>query len=149
MDLVKWEPLEGLNRIQSRINDLFDETFGRPRAHPTANGSAVWFPPVDVLESRDSYLIRAELPGMKKEDFNLELQDGVLTLSGERKFEEPANGVEYHRIERSTGKFFRSFSLPQTVKNDEIKASFRDGILEVHVPKAEEAKPKQIAINVH
>ena len=86
---------------------------------------------------------------MKKEDFNLELQDGVLTLSGERKFEEPANGVEYHRIERSTGKFFRSFSLPQTVKNDEIKASFRDGILEVHVPKADEAKPKQIAINVH
>jgi HSP20 family protein len=149
MDLVKWEPFEGLNRIQSRINDLFDETFGRPRAHPTANGAAVWFPPVDVLESRDSYLIRAELPGMKKEDFNLELQDGVLTLSGERKFEEPANGVEYHRIERSTGKFFRSFSLPQTVKNDEIKASFRDGILEVHVPKADEAKPKQIAINVH
>lgn len=149
MDLVKWEPFEGLNRIQSRINDLFDETFGRPRAHPTANGAAVWFPPVDVLESRDSYLIRAELPGMKKEDFNLELQDGVLTLSGERKFEEPANGVEYHRIERSTGKFFRSFSLPQTVKTDEIKASFRDGILEVHVPKADEAKPKQIAINVH
>ena len=149
MDLVKWEPFEDLNRIQSRINDLFDETFGRPRAHPTASGATVWFPPVDILESRDSYLIRAELPGMKKEDFNLELQDGVLTLSGERKFEEPANGVEYHRIERSTGKFFRSFSLPQTVKNDEIKASFRDGILEVHVPKADEAKPKQIAISVH
>ena len=149
MDLVKWEPFEGLNRIQSRINDLFDETFGRPGAHPTANNATAWFPPVDVLESRDSYLIRAELPGMKKEDFNLELQDGVLTLSGERKFEEPANGVEYHRIERSSGKFFRSFSLPQTVKNDEIKASFRDGILEVHVPKADEAKPKQIAINVH
>ena len=149
MDLVKWEPFEDLNRIQSRINDLFDETFGRPRAHPTASGATVWFPPVDILESRDSYLIRAEVPGMKKEDFNLELQDGVLTLSGERKFEEPANGVEYHRIERSTGKFFRSFSLPQTVKNDEIKASFRDGILEVHVPKADEAKPKQIAINVH
>lgn len=148
MELVRWEPLDGLNRIQSRINDLFDETFGRPRAFSTsANG--VWFPPVDVLESKDSYLIRAELPGMKKEDFNLEVKDRTLTLSGERKFEEPANGVEYHRVERVSGKFIRSFSLPQTVKSDEIKANYRDGILEVHVPKADEAKPKQIAINIH
>ena len=148
MELVRWEPLDGLNRFQSRINDLFDETFGRPRAFsPAANG--VWFPPVDVLESKDSYLIRAELPGMKKEDFNLEVKDGTLTLSGERKFEEPANGVEYHRVERVSGKFIRSFSLPQTVKSDEIKANYRDGILEVHVPKADEAKPKQIAITVH
>ena len=147
MEIVRWEPFEGLNRIQSRINHLFDETFGRSRALSAPNG--VWYPPVDVLESRDSYLIRAELPGMKKEDFNLEVRDGTLTLSGERKFEEPANGVEYHRVERASGKFVRSFSLPHTVKSDEIKASYRDGILEIHVPKAEEAKPKQIAINVH
>jgi HSP20 family protein len=86
---------------------------------------------------------------MKKEDFNLEVRDGTLTLSGERKFEEPANGVEYHRVERASGKFVRSFSLPHTVKSEEIKASYRDGILEIHVPKADEAKPKQIAINVH
>lgn len=148
MELVRWEPFEGLNRIQSRINDLFEETFGRPRMHhPAANG--VWYPPVDILESRDSYLIRAELPGMKKEDFNLELKDGTLTLSGERKFEEPANGVEYHRVERLAGKFTRSFFLPQTVKQDGIKATYRDGILEVYVPKAEEAKPKQISISVN
>jgi len=148
MDLVRWEPLDGLNRIQSRINDLFDETFGRPRASsPATNG--VWLPPVDVLESKDSYLIRAELPGMKKEDFNLEVKEGTLTLTGERKFEEPANGVEYHRVERVSGKFIRSFSLPQTVKSEEIKANYRDGILEVHVPKSDEAKPKQIAITVH
>jgi HSP20 family protein len=148
MDLVRWEPFGGLNRIQSRINDLFDETFGRPRAYSPAT-SAVWFPPVDVLESKDSYLIRAELPGMKKEDFNLEVKDVTLTLTGERKFEEPADGVEYHRVERVAGKFVRSFSLPQTVKSDGIQASYRDGVLEVHVPKADEAKPKQIAINVH
>jgi len=148
MDLVRWEPLDGLNRIQSRINDLFDETFGRPRASsPATNG--VWLPPVDVLESKDSFLIRAELPGMKKEDFNLEVKEGTLTLTGERKFEEPANGVEYHRVERVSGKFIRSFSLPQTVKSEEIKANYRDGILEVHVPKSDEAKPKQIAITVH
>lgn len=148
MELVRWEPFEGLNRIQSRINDLFEETFGRPRMPQTAP-AGVWYPPVDILESKDSYLIRAELPGMKKEDFNLELKDGTLTLSGERRFEEPANGVEYHRLERLAGKFTRSFFLPQTVKQDGIKATYRDGILEVYVPKAEEAKPKQIAISVN
>jgi HSP20 family protein len=148
MDLVRWEPFEGLNRIQSRINDLFDETFGRSRAYPSSP-AGVWFPPVDVLESKDSYLIRAELPGMKREDFNLEVHDGSLTLSGERKFEEPANGVEYHRVERVSGKFSRSFYLPQTVKSDSIKATYRDGILEIHVPKAEEAKPRQIAVSVN
>jgi HSP20 family protein len=148
MDLVRWEPFEGLTRIQSRISDLFDDTFGRSRTVQNfANG--VWFPPVDILESKDSYLIRAELPGIKKENFNLEVKDGTLTLSGERKFEEAANGVEYHRVERVSGKFVRSFYLPQTVKSDDIKATYRDGILEVHVPKAEEAKPKQIAISVH
>jgi HSP20 family protein len=104
---------------------------------------------VDILESKDSYLIRAELPGMKKEDFNLELKDGTLTLSGERKLEEPANGVEYHRAERLAGKFTRSFFLPQTVKHDGIKATYKDGILEVYVPKAEEAKPKQISVSIN
>jgi HSP20 family protein len=148
MELVRWEPFEDLNRIQSRINGLFDEAFGRARAFPTSN-NGVWLPPVDILESKESYLIRAELPGMKREDFNLEVKDGTLTLSGERKFDEPAQGVEYHRVERATGKFSRSFSLPQTVKSDEIKATHRDGILEIHVPKADEAKPKQIAINVN
>jgi HSP20 family protein len=148
MELVRWEPFEGLNRIQSRINELFDDTFGRPRTNHSAT-AAVWLPPVDILESKEAYLIRAELPGMKKEEFNLEVKDGTLSLSGERKFDEPADGVEYHRVERATGKFVRSFYLPQTVKSDGIKATYRDGILEIHVPKADEAKPKQIAINVN
>jgi HSP20 family protein len=148
MDLVRWEPFEGLSRIQNRLNDLFDDAFGSARISP-AQGPTVWFPAVDILESRDSYLIRAELPGMKREDFNLEVHDGSLTLSGERKFEEAADGVEYHRVERTSGKFSRSFYLPQTVQTDAIKATYRDGILEIHVPKAEEAKAKQIAITVN
>ncbi len=86
---------------------------------------------------------------MKKEDINLEFRDGALTLSGERKFEEPAVGVEYHRTERATGKFLRSFHLPQTIKQEEMRATYRDGILEIHVPKADEAKAKQIPINVN
>lgn len=148
MDLIRWEPFEGLNKIQSRINDLFEEAFGRPRL-PRTPTAGVWYPAVDILESKDSYLLRAELPGMKKEDFNLELNDGTLTLSGERRLEEPKDEVEYHRVERLAGKFSRSFYLPQTVKHDGIKATYRDGILEVYVPKAEEAKPKQITVSVN
>src|SRR5882724_2571594 len=148
MELVRWDQVEGVNRIQSRINELFEDTFGRTRAQQSA-AAGVWYPPVDILESKDSYLIRAELPGMRNEDLKTEVHDGSLTLSGERKFEEPANGVEYHRVERVAGKFSRSFYLPQTVKSDGIKATYLDGILEIHVPKAEAAKPKQIAINVN
>ncbi|MFQ5903528.1 MAG: Hsp20/alpha crystallin family protein [Candidatus Binatia bacterium] len=148
MDLVRWEPFEGLSRMQSRINDLFEEAFGRSRL-PHTPSSGVWYPPVDILESKDSYLIRAELPGTKKEDLNVELKDGALTLSGERKFEEPTDGVEYHRAERPAGKFSRSFHLPQTIKHDGIKATYRDGILDVYVPKAEEAKPRQITVSVN
>ena len=148
MDLIRWEPFEGLGKIQSRINDLFEETFGRPRL-PHTLSSGVWYPPVDILESKESYLIRAELPGMKKDDFHLEFKDGTLTLSGERKLEETTNGAEYHRVERLAGKFSRSFYLPQTVKHDGIKATYRDGILEVYVPKAEEAKPRQISVSLN
>jgi len=149
MNLVRWEPFEGLHTVQTRINDLFEDTFVRPRLARAAANGEVWYPPVDILESKEAYLIRAELPGMKKEDFNLELKEGTLTLSGERKVEEPANGVEYHRVERLAGKFTRSFFLPQTVKHDAIKATYRDGVLEVYVPKAEEAQPKQITVSIN
>ncbi len=148
MELVRWEQVDGVNRIQSRINELFEDTFGRARVQQGA-GTGVWYPPVDILESKDSYIIRAELPGMRNEDLKTEVNEGMLTLSGERKFEEPADGVEYHRVERVARKFSRSFYLPQTVKQDSIKATYRDGILEVQVPKAEEAKPRQIAISLN
>ncbi|MBM4263338.1 MAG: Hsp20/alpha crystallin family protein [Deltaproteobacteria bacterium] len=143
MELVRWEPFDGLSRLHSRVNDLFDNSFVPGWAH--TNGA--WLPPVDILESKEAYLIRAELPGMKKEDFKLELNDGTLSLSGERKYEKPAEGFEIHRSERASGKFTRSFYLPEKVKQEGIIASYRDGILEIHVPKAEEAKPRQITIN--
>jgi HSP20 family protein len=140
MELVRWEPFE----IHSRMNDLFDENFGRSWAT-----SGQWYPAVDILEDKDSYVIRAELPGMKKEDFSLEVKDGTLTLTGERKSEKPADGVVYRHAERVDGKFVRSFTLPETVKQDGIQASYRDGILEIRVPKAEEVKPRQIEVTVH
>lgn len=148
MELVRWEPFEGLSRLHNRINDLFDGHVGQARALPSATAGA-WVPLVDILESKDAYLIRAELPGMKKEDFSLEVHDGSLTVSGERKPEGLSDGVEYHRSERMHGRFSRSFYLPQTVNQERIKATYRDGILEIHVPKVEEAKPRQIAISVN
>jgi HSP20 family protein len=147
MELVTWTPFESLNKVQSRINDLFDESFGRSWSN--AEVGRAWYPAVDILESKEAYLLRAELPGMNKEDFNLEVKEGTLTLTGERKATKPAEGVEYRSVERVNGKFVRSITLPETVKHDGIQATYKDGILEVHIPKAEEAKPRQIQISVH
>jgi HSP20 family protein len=146
MELVRFEPFAGFGNLRSVFNGLFDENLGRSSTQPSVSK---WYPAVDVLESKDSYLIRAELPGMKREDIKVEVKDGTLVLSGERKSEKPADGVEYRHVERVTAKFWRSFSLPETVKQDGIEATYKDGILEMRVPKAEEAKPRQIEISVH
>lgn len=146
MELVRFEPINGYNNLRSMFSGLFDENFARSSAQPSVS---MWHPAVDVLESKDSYLIRAELPGMKKEDIKVEVKDGTLVLSGERKSEKPAEGVEYRHVERVAAKFWRSFSLPENAKSDGIDASYKDGIIEIRVPKTEEAKPRQIEISVH
>ena len=146
MELVRFEPFAGFGNLRSVLNDLFDDNHGRSS---TPARVSKWYPAVDVLESKDSFLIRAELPGMKREDIKVEVKDGTLVLSGERKSEKPAEGVEYRHVERVAAKFWRSFSLPETAKQDGIEATYKDGILEVRVPKMEEAKPRQIEISVH
>jgi HSP20 family protein len=146
MELVRWEPFMGFGGLQSMLNDLFDGTDSRSSAKPSVSK---WYPAVDVMESKDSYFIRAELPRMKREDIKVEVNDGTLVLSGERKSEKPAEGVEYRHVERVAAKFWRSFSLSKTAKQDGIEATYKDGILEIRVPKAEEAKPRQIEISVH
>ena len=146
MELVRWEPFGDFDNVRSVFNDLFDENFDRSWTQPSRSK---WYPAVDVLESKDSYVIRAEVPGMKKEDIHVEVKDGTLVLSGESKSEKPAEGVEYRHVERISAKFYRSFALPETVKQDGIDAKYKDGILEIRVPKAEQAKPRQIEINVH
>jgi HSP20 family protein len=142
MELVRWEPFAGFGKLPSLFNELFDESFSQP-------GTPEWYPAVDVLESQDGYVIRAELPGMNREDIKVEIKDGTLALSGERKSEKPAEGVKYRRAERVAARFWRSFSLPETVKQDGIEASYKDGVLEIRVPKAEAAKPRQIEVTVH
>ena len=146
MELVRWEPFGSFGSFRSIFNDLFD---GNDHSHSVQPNKSRWHPAMDVLESKDAYLVRAELPGMKKEDIKVEVKDGVLTLSGESKTEKPAEGVEYRHVERTAAKFWRSLSLPETVKQDGIEATYKDGILEIRVPKAEEAKPRQIEITVH
>ena len=143
MELIRWEPFDQFNKIHSRLNELFEDNFNQS----PVGANSRWAPAMDVLESREAYIIRAELPGMKKEDINVELKDGTLTLSGERKSEELAQGVEYRSVERVNGKFVRSVILPKTVNHDAIRASYKDGILEIHVPKVEEAKPRQITVH--
>ena len=146
MELTIWRLFAGSESFNFQFNQLFDQTLGRARSSASSVGT-VWYPAVDVLESKDSYLLRAELPGMNKEYFNLEVKNGMLTVSGERKVEEPVSGVQYRSVERVAGKFSRSFYLPQTVQQDGIQATYRDGILEIYVPKMEHAKARQITVS--
>ena len=143
MELVRFEPFARLGNVHSLFNELFDG--GRSSARPSARQ---WHPAVDVLESKDAFLIRAELPGMKREEIKLEIKDGNLILSGETKSEQPAEGVEYRHVERVAAKFWRSFALPETANPEGIEATYKDGILEIRVAKVEETKPRQIEINV-
>ena len=143
MELIRWEPFGQFNEIHSRLNELFEDNFNQSRVG--ANGR--WAPAMDILESREAYIIRAELPGMKKENITVELKDGTLTVSGERKSEQLAEGVEYRSVEWVNGKFVRFVILPKTVNHEAIRASYQDGILEIHVPKVEEAKPRQITVH--
>lgn len=143
-----WEPFTGLRHVQDQFNRLFEETFGN---YPVAGKEAldrVWSPPVDIYEDNDTIVVKAELPGVRKEDVSIEIKDNVLSLTGERKHEEEVKKESYHRMERVYGKFSRSFSLPDSVKIDGIKAQYKDGVLEIILPKAEKSKPRSIPIEL-
>jgi HSP20 family protein len=151
--LARWEPFGGirrrgdvfgeLTRMQDEMNRFFDDFFGEQR-RGLAEGA--WLPSVDVSETDSELMVRAELPGMSHEDIEINVQDNILTLKGEKKQEKKEEKENFHRLERSYGGFSRSFSLPAGVKPDDIKATFKDGVLQVTMPKAEEAKAKKIAI---
>ena len=129
----------GFGRL-ANLQDELDRLFGT---------QAVWAPALDVQEDKDNYVFRAELPGLKREDIDVSLQDGVLVISGERKAEKVEEGVEVHRQERHYGKFQRALTLPTPVAADKITAQYKDGVLTVTLPKVEEAKPKKIDVSVN
>lgn len=135
-----------VKNLQVRLNRLF-EPFARFATGDEDLVSGTWVPPVDVAETQDRILVRAEVPGIRQEDISIEFENGLLTLRGERKLEK-TEGVTWHRVERIYGNFSRSFTLPRSVDPERITASYREGILEVEVPKREEAKPKHIKIAV-
>ena len=132
--------------LQSQLSRIF-EPFARMNADEDL-ATGTWVPPVDVAETQEKIVVRAEVPGMKQEEITIEFENGILSIKGERKAEKNGEGTTWHRVERNYGYFVRSFTLPRTVDAERIAATYRDGILEIEVPKKEEAKPKQIRIEV-
>lgn len=147
MAITRWKPFGDLIRMQDEMNHLFDDFFGRPITRPEWT-EEVWSPSVDVSETKDDILISAELPGISKENVKLSVHDNILTLSGEKREEKEEKDVNYHRVERSYGAFSRSFTLPTSVQADKVKATYKDGILKIALPKSEKAKPKEIPISI-
>ena len=149
MAIVRWEPFRDLVTLQDRMNRLFDESFGRGRAAEddwSLGGS--WAPAVDIYEKDGNIVLKAELPGIDPKDVDVRVENNVLTLRGERRFDQEVSKESYHRVERAYGSFTRSFTLPNVVDTQNIKAEFKDGVLRMTLPKREEAKPRQTQINV-
>jgi HSP20 family protein len=144
MALVRWEPGREVDSLQSEVNRVFDAFFGGG----TGNASRVrrWVPAMDLVETDDHLVLRADLPGMKRDDVEIEIKDGALTVSGERKAEHEENAEGYYRVERAYGRFSRSLTLPDGIEPDAVEASFADGVLEVRIPKPAERKPHRVEI---
>jgi len=146
MALIRWDPFRDLLTLQDRMDRLFEESLSRNRVFEESLASGVWSPAVDIYETNDEIVLKAELPGLKKEDVSIEITDNILVLTGERAFEKDIREENYHRIERSYGSFSRTFTLPTMVDRERVNAKFIDGILEVHIPKAETPKATVIEI---
>ena len=147
MNLARWNPLREMTAMQNRINRMFNDPYWLTDRMDDDTGMGRWNPAVDLYEKDDHFVIKAELPGVDKKDIAIDLKDRVLTLSGERSYENEVKEESYYRRERSYGKFQRAFTLPADVDSDKIKAEFKDGLLQIEVPKPEEQKPKQVTIH--
>jgi HSP20 family protein len=148
MAIVRWTPLSELTTMQEKVNKLFEDVIKSPYRSDEGFALAAWAPAVDVYETDKEIVLKAELPEMQEKDIGIKVEDNNLIVSGERRMEKEVKEENYHRIERSYGSFHRSFALPSTVDRENIKASYKDGVLKVILPKKEEAKPKQIKIDV-
>lgn len=147
--LTRWNPWKELEEMEKRLSTIF----GR---QPSATGGdkkeaiavAEWSPLVDITEDDKEYLVKAEVPEMKKEEIKISVHDDVLSISGERKYEKEEKGKKYHRVERAYGSFMRSFTLPEDADGSKVNAEYKDGVLQIHLPKSEKAKPKAIEVKV-
>jgi HSP20 family protein len=142
--LERGEPFQGLNHMQNQLNQVFDDFFGRGQSL----SDRAWAPAVDIYENREELVVVAELPGVKEKDIQLSIVENVLTLKGQRLAAGEVKEESYHRMERWTGSFERYIQLPVPVQADKVRASYRDGVLEIHLPKIEAVKPREIKIEV-
>lgn len=147
--LTRWDPFRELEEMHRRLSLLVDdESFARHRKGKESMTVAEWAPTVDIVEDETHYVIKAELPEVKREDVHVRVENGVLTITGERKAEKEEKNKKYHRIERSYGSFARSFTLPGNVEAEKVSAVYKDGVLTVTVAKSEKAQPKHIEVKV-
>jgi HSP20 family protein len=149
MALIRWEPVGELHTMQNEMNRLFNTFFDSPT--PSNGGNAAvrrWIPAMDVVETEDHFVLRADLPGLAENDVKIEAEDNVLTIAGERKSEHEQRSEGYYRVERAFGSFSRSLTLPEGVNADAIQASFDNGVLEVRIPKPEQHKPRKVQISL-
>ena len=144
--ITRWDQSRGLPSLQDQVNRLFEDNFTRDRsAHADL---ATWAPPVDIYETENEMVVKADLPDLQDKDIDVRVENNTLTIRGERKFDKEASEDNYLRVERAYGPFIRSFSLPNTVNSEGIRAEYRNGVLTLHMAKHEESKPKQIKISV-
>ena len=148
MAIVRWEPFRDFVTAQRDLDRLFREAFSGQLSE-TELSTRAWAPPVDIYETENDIVLKAELPGVDPKDVEVRIEDNNLYLKGERRFEKEVKEQNYHRVERSYGTFARSFSLPNSISADKVKAEFKDGLLTLTMPKREEAKPKTIKIDVN
>ena len=148
--LARWEPFRDLSSLQDRIDRLFEDSLARfrmPFGGEALEGTA-WSPAVDIVETDNEIVVTADVPGIDPKEVDIQVQNGTVTLKGERKFESDVKEDNYRRVERVYGSFVRSFSLPLTVDSDKVEAEYRNGVLELRLPKKPEAKPKQVKVAV-
>ena len=146
--VVRWDPFREFAGVQDRMNRLFSQAYGRP-ADDDVMSRGDWLPPVDIFQAATGELVmKVEVPGIRKDDIDIRVENNTLTVRGERKLESEVQQEQYHRIERTYGTFVRTFALPNQVATDQVRADYRDGVLTVTLPIREEAKPKQIQVKV-
>ena len=148
MAIVRWDPARELDTLQGEMNRLFSSFFDTPGPGNGGTTARRWIPAMDLVETEDHFVLKADLPGMTESDVNVELEGNVLTISGERKIEHEAKKDGYYRLERTSGTFSRALTLPEGIDTDAVAATFDNGVLEVRIPKPAEAKPRRVQISV-
>ena len=146
IELERWDPFRNASDVQGEVNRLFDTFFGRPTAGGNGPSPRMWVPVLDMHETKDDLILSFELPGVSEKDVSLSITGDLLTLKGERAFNRDVTDDGYQHVERAYGKFERTVQLPMPVQADKVKATYRDGVLEVRLPKTEEVKPREIKI---